>query len=88
MAKDAFRDNDRLSRQGALVRIFIYATILAAATFAAACWASTLPAISPASLSVAFRSWTAIFAVTFHVWVFSFCVLAVIFLPVFLRPRR
>ena len=51
-------------------------------TFAAACWVSTLPAVSPVSLSLAFRSWTAIFAFAFRVWVAAICFLAFVFLPV------
>ena len=61
---------------------------LSAIAFVGAYSASLLPAVSPVSLSLAFRSWTAIFAVALEVWVATFCILAFVFLPVFLRPRR
>lgn len=63
------------------------ATALAAGMFGFCCWVSTLPAVTPVSLSSSFQSWSAILTFTFHVWWVSLCILAFILLPVFLRPR-
>ena len=91
------RDNDVMSKKAsrgvglsritALIIVFGIATVLATGMFVICCWASTLPAISPVSLSLVFRSWSAILTFTFHVWWVSLCVLALVLLPVFLRPR-
>jgi hypothetical protein len=51
-------------------------TLLAAMMFALACWISTLPVISPVSLSLVFRSWTRVFEYTFGVWFLAFVCLA------------
>jgi hypothetical protein len=75
-----------LSRTAALIIVLGTAAALAAGTLAFACWVSALPAISPVSLSLSFQSWTAILTFTFHTWWISLSVLAVVFLPVFLRP--
>ena len=74
--------------KSALMIVLGFPTILAAGAFGFACWVSTLPTISPVSLSEAFRSWSTIFGFAFGVWGASFCHFALFFLPIFLRPRR
>jgi len=71
-----------------VLKVLVYPTILAAGAFGFAWWVSTLPAISPVSLSLVFRSWSAIFVCAFGVWAASFCLFALFSLPIFLRPRR
>lgn len=84
--KTASRSVER-SLTADLLIILETATGVAVGFFAFACWVSTLPAISPVSLSLAFRSWTAILQCMFHVWWISLCVFVFISLPVLLRPR-
>jgi hypothetical protein len=76
-----------MTRTTALMTVLGMATALAAGTFALCCWVSTLPAISPVSLSLAFRSWSAILTFTFHAWWVSLLVLAFVLLPVLFRPK-
>lgn len=71
-----FRRRIGWSKTKAIIVALTVPTLLAAMMFALACWISTLPVISPVSLSLVFRSWTRVFEYTFGVWLFAFVCLA------------
>jgi hypothetical protein len=78
-----------LSTKEAIAVALALPTTLATAAFALACWTSTLPVISDASLANAFRTWSQVLNFTFAAWLYSFGFFALIcyFLWLFGRSR-
>ena len=70
-----------------LVGVGLIATLICSLTTGLTMWVSTLPVISPVSLSLCFNTWPEIVAFNAHVWSVVFGIGAPIALMVTFRPQ-
>ena len=70
-----------------LLGVVVIASTITAFTTCLTVWVSTLPAFNPASMSLAFRSWSRIIEFNAYIWLSLFVLGALIALIVSVRPQ-